>query len=77
MNIRQATLIKRVTADGLFEIFDHVPLGKSYHVDIDTRAVMDGLNTIQKKFWRREMILDVDEPGGMGFLPTELLKIEE
>ncbi len=34
--LAKAKLIKRKTEDGFFEVFENVPLGKEYLVDLNT-----------------------------------------
>ncbi len=66
-----ARLIKRRTDDGLMTMADHVSLGKEYQIDLKTRCIRRGVNFLQNKKWKREMVQD--DTGG--WLPIELLEI--
>jgi hypothetical protein len=68
-----ARLKKRVTSDGLVEMHDHVPIGKEYKIDADSRGNRTGYNYIKRKSWDRELVWDING----GWLPTELLDIDE
>ena len=70
MRLVTATLIKRTTEDGLFEVFDHVPVGKKYKVDLDTLQIGSGFNTIKKQCWTREIVFTLDDE----WFPVELLE---
>ena len=67
-----ATLIKLTTDDGLFEIWEDVPLGKKYQVDLDRLDYADGYNTIYDVPWKREIIFTTDGE----WLPTEILDFD-
>jgi hypothetical protein len=69
---RKARLIKRTTDDGFFEVYEHIPLGKIYMVDIGTRRMAKGYNTVYHAYWTREII---DTFNGE-WMPTEILEIE-
>ena len=71
-----AELIKRTTEDGLVEIEDNVPLGKTYNVDINSIRMAEGVNIVKNIKWEREVINIVDEMGDW-WMPTELLKIRK
>lgn len=43
-----ATLVKHSTEDGLVTMWEHVPLGKQYQVDLDTIQVMELIITDPK-----------------------------
>ncbi len=67
-----AKLIKLRTLDGLFEVEDHVQLGKEYTVDLASITVGEGINLEVGVRWSREIIYM--EEGD--WFPTELLEIE-
>lgn len=73
MRIVEARLAKRVTANGLWEIWEDVPLGKVYHVDLDSRRVARFFNVPKQVEHDTEIVDDVQG----GVLPTELLTMEE
>lgn len=74
---KKATLIKMETEDGLFEMWEHVPIGRVYIIDATTIRMAHGYNSIKKKHWYKE-IVDITELNRCtGFMPTELLNIEE
>lgn len=70
--IRNATLIKTTTDDGLVEMQDGVEVGRVYTVDDRTIRMAEGFNHVLKKRWVR-LIITVC---GGGWFPTELLRIE-
>lgn len=72
-SVVEATLVKRITDDGLVEIRDEIPLGQVYQVDLETVCMMRGLHIQSRALWEREMIWDAVAGG---YLPTELLEIE-
>ena len=72
-----AVLIKTKSDDGLFEIKDDTLLGKEYFVDLESKRVARGYNTIHRIVWKKEIINVVDYDGRVGWLPTELLEIEK
>ena len=74
--IATAELAKRTTEDGLVEIEDHIPLGKTYKVDINSKRMAEGVNIVHNIKWEREVINVVD-PTGDWWMPTELLRILE
>jgi len=73
MTLRDATLIKKATTDGLFEMRDDVPLGRRYVVDMDSRQKHEFFNTVHCVRHYKEMVWEVTG----GYLPVELLSIEE
>ena len=72
---RLATLIKRMTDDGLVEIQDDVELGKTYTVDDRTIRMATGYNHVLKKKWMR-LIIDVKSDEGVRWFPLELLQMK-
>lgn len=68
----RAVLVKRVSADGLIEAKDGVPLGKVYEVDLDGVLTATFFNTEKGVYHDKEMVPDAEG----GYLPTELLRIE-
>ena len=64
-----AKLIKRRTDDGLFEIEDHISLGKEYRIDLDTLQIGTGVNSEKEVWWEREIVFMNDTE----WFPTELL----
>ena len=73
MKFANATLIKKNSDDGLFEVNENVQIGAQYVIDLDTLRVEEGYNIVFNKRWKREIVNVVDG----GWFPTELLKIEE
>ena len=73
MRTAKARLSKKMTADGLFEVWEDVALGTEYTVNLCSRRVVNGFNTVKKQDWRREIIDTMDG----GWYPTELLDIME
>ena len=74
MNRVKATLIKRKTDDGMVEFMSHVPLGKVYYVDLDTRTTTEWFNAEFNKHHIKEIIVECESGS---WLPTECLQIEE
>ncbi|MCK5317557.1 MAG: hypothetical protein KAJ55_06560 [Anaerolineales bacterium] len=74
--IVEAVLIKQETEDGLFEMWEDVPLGKFYTVDNTTIRMAHGYNGVKHKHWYMEIVNVVEGEDVVGFMPTELLKIE-
>jgi len=72
-----AVLIKKESDDGLFRIKEDTPIGKEYFVDLDSRRVVRGYNTIHKVEWKKEVINLIDGELCYGWMPTELLEIEK
>lgn len=71
--IVKATLVKRKTDDGLWEVNDDVPIGKEYLVNPNWIRKITAYNLLKRVYHKRDMILcDNDE-----WFPVELLKIEE
>jgi len=71
-----AVLIKTKSDDGLFNIREDIPIGKEYFVDLDSRRVVKGYNTVHKVEWKKEIINLIDDELCHGWMPTELLEIE-
>lgn len=71
-NLVKAKLIKRITDDECFEVFDDVPIGKEYIVDLDTIAKVGGYNVKKDVWWYREIIYTNEKR----YFPVELLEIE-
>lgn len=69
MNQITAGLCKKQSEDQIFQMEDHVPIGKEYVVDLDSRKMQRGYNEIKKVYWEREIIWT-----NSGWLPTELLE---
>ncbi len=75
MRTAKATLIKHKTNDGLVQVWEQVPIGKEYTVDLDSRCVSSGYNYKKNKKWKREIINMIGDD--IGWMPTELLNIQE
>ena len=73
MNIVKATMVKRITDDGLCEFEDHISFGQVYFVDISSIQMIKGLNTLKEQEWNRKMIVEVQTGE---WLPLELLHLE-
>lgn len=73
MNIVKATVVKRVTDDGLCGFADHISFEKVYFVDVSSIQMVKGLNTSKGLEWDRKMIVDVQTGE---WLPLELLHLE-
>ena len=72
-----AQLIKRATADGLFEIKDDIELGKLYTVFPDSIRVKDCYNFIKNVLHEKEFIDVLCPDGDKEPMPIELLEILE
>jgi hypothetical protein len=68
-----ATLVKRKTDDGLCEIWEDTPLGKTYRVVLESQERVKLFHVVEQKFHWKEIIWDAD---GGGWLPLECLKLE-
>lgn len=68
----KATLIKRKTNDGFWEVEDNVPIGKEYMVDRKSIKVVKAYN-IPSNVFHKAMVIKCSE--GVLF-PLELLKLE-
>ncbi len=68
MYIVKAKLVKRKSDNGFFEVFENVPLGKIYLIDLDTISEREGFHIPTKTFWKCT-IVDTDS----GWFPIELL----
>jgi len=77
MQRQLAKLIQRSTADGLFEIHDHIELDRVYIVDPDSIRVLKFYNTKQKKEHEKECIEVLCSDGAKELMPTELIEIFE
>lgn len=73
MELVKATLIKRKTFNGFWEVGDDVPIGKEYMVYPASISVIKAYNIPFKKFHKVVMIKCSD---GVLF-PLELLKLEQ
>lgn len=74
MKIIIARLVKSKTDDGLWEMQDHIELGKAYFVDVDSIQVIKAFHKEKKIFHERKMILDI-EVGK--WIPLEFLDLNE
>lgn len=80
MRLAMAITVRRVTADGLCELRDGVPLGLNYLVDLDSMREADIYNTEHDVLHVKEVVTVVDDQpphGSLGWLPTEVIKIQE
>lgn len=71
-----ATLIKHSTEDGLITMWEHVPIGKQYQVDLDSIKILNLQITDpgvpdKHKYHRKEVIFTDDQQ----WLVTEVLHI--
>jgi hypothetical protein len=73
MRVKKAVLKKRKTEDGMIEFWEGVPLGKVYHVDMETKEEKMGIHLPTNRVWWRDMVWDVE---GGGWLAVECLEIE-
>lgn len=71
MRTAQARLVKRITDDGFVQVEDHVPIGATYEVLLDSVEDQCGINLDALTYWIREGIQTTDGQ----WLPTELLEI--
>jgi hypothetical protein len=69
----KATLIKRESEDGLIGVNDDVPVGRRYVVDLDTVRTVGMFNVERQQPHEKQIVRDAEG----GWLPTELLLIEE
>lgn len=67
-----ATLVKLRTDDGLVEMHDNIPLGKTYEVDLDSIATHELFNLVHHRH-TKESITARDG----GRIPTEMLDIPD
>jgi len=72
MTIITARVKKRITADGLMHFKDHVPLGRVYRVDIDSREIRDFHSTDHGVLHQKDTVRDADTGA---LLPVELLEL--
>jgi hypothetical protein len=70
--LTRARLIKRVTDDGMFKVFEDVPIGREYVIDLDSLRSARFYNINKEQFHTKD-IVNTQEGG---FLPMELLEIE-
>lgn len=73
MTIVKATLIRHSTLDGMVEIWEDVPLGKTYGVFLESRRTVILHNTKRHVNHQKEIIDDISGR----WLPVECLKLEE
>lgn len=74
----RATLIKRVTSDGLCEVQDHIQVGRVYRVDLASIREVQIFNTDRGREHTKTVITAIDERARViGWFPVELLRIEE
>lgn len=76
---QKAALIGRVTEEGFDVVYEHVPLGKLYYVDLNSVETMTvGNRNHPGVLVKKLMIQAYDRPEGGpgGWMPVELLKIE-
>ena len=73
MTIVKATLIRHATLDGMVEIWEDVPLGKTYEVILESRRTVTLYNIKHQVNHQKEII---DAISGR-WLPLECLKLEE
>lgn len=71
MREAKAKLIKHTTADGLFEVFENIPIDKEYDIDLDSIEMGLGYNTEKHIFWERYIIYTLSGE----WFPLELLEI--
>lgn len=79
----RATIVKRITSDGLVELADEVPVGVERTVDLDSIREMLLHNTEWQKA-HTKLVVDVVAPCPCGqcglrvveWMPLELLKLE-
>ncbi len=58
--IAQARLIKRISANGLMEVNETVPLGKLYNVIAESRRTIQCYHQLKRKHWEGEFVQDAD-----------------
>jgi hypothetical protein len=74
MRIVEMKLVKRKTDDGMMEVHNSIPLGKTYKVDLDSLQKQRMYNTDYNQEHQKVMIRDL-ETGG--WFPYELLGVKE
>ena len=77
--LQKATLISRDTKDGWGMIFEDVPLGKLYWVDLETITTMKHANSEHPGVIVDRTVIQIFNPitgENEGWMPLELLKIE-
>ncbi len=77
MNTINATLIKRDTTSGVGSVYNRIPLGKTYKVIPESISKISFADDKTEKIIEVECILASNDDGSFGFLPLELLKLEE
>ena len=74
--IVRARLIKHRTDDGLMEVFEHVPLGRIYYIDINTKRKVKFLHESGRL--HEKVVVKASDPldnAEMLDLPYELLEL--
>lgn len=74
VRIVTAKLKQHKTADGLYEFYEEVPLGKEYTVDIGAAREMVFWNRDHERKHTKMMVPDVKDGG---WLPLECLEVQE
>jgi hypothetical protein len=72
----EATLRKRSTDDDLFNVLDHIELGKRYVIDLDSRMEVTFFNTEHRVHHVKEIVMCWDGQQWAPF-PTEMLDITD
>ena len=79
MTLVKARLISRTTHDGWDVIEEHVPLGKLYLIDLDSKEMLDHGQTGRVEIVEREHVQVYDYYRGTlglaGWMPLELLEV--
>ena len=75
--LHKAILARRVTSDGVSLIYDHIPLGTSYVVDSERVRDLLWRETNGAEAIRRSIFVLSGESGGAGWMPLELLDVDE
>ncbi len=68
-----ARLVKKATADGLYEFNDDVPVGRLYNVDVQHPMTAELFNVDKHVRHTKVLVKDLAQPG---WLPLECLAVE-
>ena len=77
LNTVKATLVKKITDSGIDFIKDEIPLGKVY--EVLPESISEGINLDSRtgECSTLTIILASNDDGTFGWLPLELLKLEQ
>jgi hypothetical protein len=73
--IVEARLIKQKSTNGLWEAWEHVPLGRVYRISPASRVIREFLHFQTGTMHKAEVVMACGH-GDAGYIPTELLDWE-